>query len=257
LVNGLALFRDRFAEHRERYVLIGGAACDLALGAAGVGFRATKDLDIVLRVEASDTAFAEAFWAFVDDGGYESREASPREPRLYRFQRPADATYPAMLELFSGRPGVLEPRPGATMTPIPFDGEVASLSAILLDDAYAAWIQDGRTDVEGVPILSATHLIPLKARAWLDLNHRHETGGRVDRADIKKHRNDVFRLGSVIDPTARLQMSETIREDLRVFLAEVEPQTVDLKAMGLGAMTMAAFTAMLRDVYGMDQAAPQ
>jgi hypothetical protein len=135
-------------------------------------------------------------------GGYEVQEGSTEERRLYRFQRPANPAYPAQLELFSRKPGVLEPRPGATLTPIPFDGEVASLSAILLDDGYAAWIQEGRTEVEGVSILGATHLIPLKARAWIDLRARQGDGQRVDSADIRKHRNDVFKLAAVIEPGA-------------------------------------------------------
>ena len=42
-------------------MLFGGTACDLALTEAGLQFRATKDLDIVLCIEALDAAFARAF----------------------------------------------------------------------------------------------------------------------------------------------------------------------------------------------------
>ncbi|HEX3675870.1 MAG TPA: hypothetical protein VHU79_00535, partial [Sphingomicrobium sp.] len=37
-------------------MLIGGGACELLMGDVGVAFRATKDLDIVLIVEALDPA---------------------------------------------------------------------------------------------------------------------------------------------------------------------------------------------------------
>lgn len=47
MVKGLDLFRKYFREYADRYVLIDGAACDLAMGEAGLDFRATKDLDIV------------------------------------------------------------------------------------------------------------------------------------------------------------------------------------------------------------------
>ncbi len=57
MVKGLELFREHFREYTDRYVLIGGAACDLAMGEAGLDFRATKDLDIVLCVEALDKTF--------------------------------------------------------------------------------------------------------------------------------------------------------------------------------------------------------
>ena len=40
-------------------MLIGGTACDIAMTGTGLAFRATKDLDIVLYVEASDAAFAQ------------------------------------------------------------------------------------------------------------------------------------------------------------------------------------------------------
>ena len=74
MVKGLDLFRERFREYSDRYVLIGGAACDLAMQEAGLEFKATKDLDIVLCIEALDTAFVEAFWAFVREGGYQVQE---------------------------------------------------------------------------------------------------------------------------------------------------------------------------------------
>jgi hypothetical protein len=154
-----------------------------------------------------------------------------------------------MLELFSARPEALEPRDGAILTPIPFDGEVASLSAILLDESYAAWIRAGRTEVEGVSILTATHLIPLKARAWIDLTARVLAGQRVDSADIRKHRNDVFRLVAVIEPGVQLDAPKTIRDDMDTFLKKVSDEAVDLKAMGLGTMLMGEAVEMLRGVY--------
>ncbi len=52
MVKGLDLFREKFRAHTEQYALIGGAACDLIMEEAGLAFRATKDLDIVLIVEA-------------------------------------------------------------------------------------------------------------------------------------------------------------------------------------------------------------
>ena len=55
MVKGLDLFREHFRSYADRYVLIGGAACDLAMGEAGLDFRATKDLDIVLCLEAIDS----------------------------------------------------------------------------------------------------------------------------------------------------------------------------------------------------------
>ena len=42
MVRGLDLFIEHCKEFSDQYVLIGGAACDLALEEMGVGFRATS-----------------------------------------------------------------------------------------------------------------------------------------------------------------------------------------------------------------------
>jgi glutathionyl-hydroquinone reductase len=104
----LEVFREHFRNYSDRYVLIGGAACDIAMTGAGLAFRATKDLDIVLFVEALDTAFVQAFWGFVRAGGYEVQEKSTGEKQFYRFQKPTNADFPFMLELFSRQPDVLQ-----------------------------------------------------------------------------------------------------------------------------------------------------
>jgi glutathionyl-hydroquinone reductase len=83
MVKGLEVFREHFRDYADRYVLIGGAACDIAMTAAGLEFRATKDLDIVLYVEALDAAFVQAFWEFVRAGGYEVQEKSTGEKQFY------------------------------------------------------------------------------------------------------------------------------------------------------------------------------
>jgi hypothetical protein len=101
MVKGLEVFREHFRNFADHYVLIGGAACDIAMTGAGLPFRATKDLDIVLYVEALDAAFVRAFWEFVRMGGYEVQEKSTGEKQFYRFQKPANADNPFMLELFS------------------------------------------------------------------------------------------------------------------------------------------------------------
>ena len=64
MVRGLDRFKEHFASYAKNYVLIGGTACTLALEQARLAFRATKDFDIVLHLEALDHKFAEAFWEF-------------------------------------------------------------------------------------------------------------------------------------------------------------------------------------------------
>jgi len=46
MVRGLDLFRDYFKDYTDKYILIGGTACDLAMENMGLNFRATKDLEM-------------------------------------------------------------------------------------------------------------------------------------------------------------------------------------------------------------------
>ena len=57
MVTGIDKFRDHFAAHDGQYAIIGGAACGLLFNAAGLDFRATKDIDMVLCVEVVDAEF--------------------------------------------------------------------------------------------------------------------------------------------------------------------------------------------------------
>jgi hypothetical protein len=127
VVKGLDVFRDYFAGHADQFVLIGGTAATLAMEDAGLAFRATKDLDIVLHIEALTPEFGVTFWSFVEQGGYDVRQASATgKPVFYRFQKPADAHFPAMLELFCRSPDGIQLAAGSHLTPIPLDEAVAS-----------------------------------------------------------------------------------------------------------------------------------
>jgi len=89
-VGGLEPFRDRFEDFLDCYILIGGAASQLAMAEEGLEFRATKDLDIVLCIEALDARFVEAFWTLVRDGGYKWRKrlTGPRRTTGGRSRAP-------------------------------------------------------------------------------------------------------------------------------------------------------------------------
>lgn len=248
MVKGLDQFREHFRGLVDRYVLIGGTACDIAFDAAGVTFRATRDLDIVLCVESLDAEFAKAFWEFVRLGGYKFQSTSTGERRRYRFEAPTEVGFPVMLELFARASDLLGEVSGV-LTRIPINEDVSSLSAILLDDGYYAWIQSGKQVIDGLAVLRPEHLIPLKAKAWLDLRRRAAEGETIDGKDIRKHKNDVFRLWSIVDPTLRPSLPATIARDMRVFLDEVEREPPDLKSLGLHATSVGKVLDALRAQY--------
>ena len=249
MVKGLETFREHFRNYADRYVLIGGAACDIAMTGAGLAFRATKDLDIVLYVEALDAAFVRAFWEFVRAGGYEVQEKSTGEKQFYRFQKPTNADYPFMLELFSRQPDVLQVAEGSHLTPLPTEEDSSSLSAILLDNNYYDFIRAGRQEVDGIPMVGAAQLIALKARAWLDLTERERRGEQIDSRTIKKHKNDVFRLYQILDPAIDPAAPETVKKDIDEFISRMRAEEVDLKSLGLRTGTRDGILAEISKVY--------
>jgi hypothetical protein len=233
MVEGLDRFREHFRDHTHQFVLIGGTACDLIMEEAGLGFRATRDLDIVLQVELLEPEFFSSFWDFVRMGEYRIQQAESGKPRFYRFAAPDQPGYPSMLELFSVRPDVLTPQGKGHLTPIPAGGLVSSLSAILLDDTYYSFLKNGIRSIDAVPIVGQEHLLPLKVRAWLEMTARKKDGERVDSRAIRKHRNDVFRLSAVVDPTFSEAVPAVVRDDVRRFLASMRSETLNLKSLGI------------------------
>ncbi len=251
MVVGLDKFREHFAAHTDQYVLIGGVATLLALEERGLQARATKDLDIVLCVEALNIEFVQAFWDFVTAGGYENRQKSTGERIFYRFSEPRAEGYPKLLELFSKVPDGVELWDGALLTPIPLAEDVSSLSAILLDRNYYDYLHSQKSVVANVSLINEYALIPLKARAWLDLHARKEAGGSVDKKSLNKHRNDIVRLFQVLGPDKSLQVPAAIQEDVAGFLERAFSELDDTypPTMGLKNLTLLEIVTSLRHVF--------
>jgi len=254
VVRGLDVFREYFAGHADQFVLIGGTAATLAMEDAGLEFRATKDLDIVLHIEALSPSFGEVFWSFVEAGGYEIRQASDTgKPVYFRFQEPADERFPVMLELFCRAPEGINVAEGSHLTPIPIDEAAASLSAILLDDAYYEFILAGRKEVDGLPCVGEDRLIPVKAGAWLDLGERLAKGEPVDSKNIRKHANDVLRLSQLLAPDVRIEVARRIAQDLSRFLDGIEAdRTIDPKSLGINS-SVAEMVERIAQAYGLNR----
>jgi hypothetical protein len=213
MIKGLERFRTYFHESNHQYVLIGGVAAMHWLEQAGLHPRATRDLDIVLVVESLDDRFLSRFWEFVRGGQYSN-------------------DYPDMLEIFSRRPPNVEIWGDPTIIPIPAGEDVSSLSAILLDDAYYAMVNENRRIEDGLSLLSPEGLILLKARAWLDLSRRKQEGERVDDRDIKKHRTGIFKLALLLQSNRSVSIPPSIRDDLQAFLGrfpENSPEWIPIR----------------------------
>lgn len=246
MVTGLDRFKECFREASDQYVLIGGVAAMHWLAQASLQARATKDLDIVLLVEARPAGFHQKFWDFLRAGVYENRQKSTGGRVYYRFFAPREKDYPYMLELFSRKPDSLDLTGAPEIIPIPGEDDASSLSAILMDDAYYDIVRNMARVEDGLPMLRPEGLILLKARAWLDLTKRKAQEGKVDGKDIKKHRTDIFRLSQLLTPSEPVSVPASVHNDLLQFLSRFPEDSGEWKsisqALGVSEEGFAAAT---------------
>lgn len=253
MVNGFTTFKEQFRGYEDQYVIIGRTACDLIMESEELPFRATKDIDIVLIVESMTAEFGRAFWEYVREAGYEHLNKSTGKVQFYRFSSPKSREYPYMIEIFSRNPEFIVLSDEAVLTPLPIDDEVSSLSAILLNEAYYELLKNGQMVIDGIPVLSPTCLIPFKAKAWLDLNERKAVGEHVDSKNIRKHKNDVFRLAQLLTADTRQALSSEIAGDMKRFLSELENEDVDLKSIGVRGIDKETIIHMMYQCYGLPE----
>lgn len=216
MVIGIDSFKEWFKGSEEQYAIIGGTACDILMTEEGLDFRATKDIDLVLIIEAVDANFGKKFWE---------------------------------IELFTRKLDTIQLPEDAVLTPLPMDEDISSLSAILLDDDYYEFLKQGKVTVDGVTVLDAAYLIPFKAKAWMDLTDRKAAGEHVDSKNIKKHKNDVFRLTELIDSTAKVVAPQGVYADIQEFVQRMKNENVDIKQLGLVGRTKEKILKELKAMY--------
>ena len=90
---GLGKFSEHFKNYNDSYIVIGGAACDDYFEREGITFRGTKDIDVILVVEAVDSKFIAHFWDFIKEGKY-NRNEQAKDRQYYRFTNPKTADFP-------------------------------------------------------------------------------------------------------------------------------------------------------------------
>jgi len=241
MVIGLDIFSFHFQEFRGSYIIIGGTACDIIIEEAGFVPRATDDIDIILIVEALTAEFVAHFWKFIHQGKYGIQQKNEEERNCYRFANPATAGYPKQLELFCKVPDVIDANEGAHLTPIPTEEGLSSLSAILLNEEYYNYTIKNSNQSEGVHYALPQTLICLKAFAFLSNTQRKENGQSVRTSDIKKHKNDVFRMVMMLTENDIFETPETIKSDLQKFANVIKnelPDPIIFKDNGFGNQDM-------------------
>ena len=110
--------------------------------------------------------------------------------------------------------------------PVHIDDDVSSLSAIALDEDFYAFMKEGRRVVDDISILGAEYIIPFKMYAWLNNTDLKKRGEKVNSDDIKKHKNDVFRLLPLINPDVKIQTGGNVRGTVLSFIEKMGSEAV-------------------------------
>ncbi len=155
------------------------------------------------------------------------------------------------LKLFARVPDALDLKADAAITPIPVDEEISSLSAILMNDDYYNFVMARRSTIDGLSLVKADGLIPLKARAYVDLSNRKAAGEAVDSKSIRKHKNDIFRLFTVLDRDAKITLPASLQQDLTIAFSLIAQDPPDLKSLGISRITLSEVLDELRSFYNL------
>lgn len=122
-----------------------------------------------------------------------------------------------------------------------------------LNESYYELLKTGQIIIDGIPVLKPTCLIPFKAKAWLDLSERKMIGEQVDSKNIKKHKNDVFRLAQLITADTSQALSAEIAEDMKSFLLEMKNENIDMKSLGIRGRSKEKMLEILLKCYGIEE----
>lgn len=239
MVKGLAIFKKYFSDYTGSYEIIGGTARDIHISEAAFEPKGTKDIDIILLVEAINPDFVVQFWKFINEGGYERKEESAEDRKYYRFTRPANAAFPGLIELFARKPDVIILKKGAHLTPIPAGEGLTSLSAILVNDDYYNYLMEHSSIKEDLHLANPEILICLKAKAFLEISDRIANGSKEEPKLIKKHKEDIFRLSVLLTAEQVFELPGSIKKDLQQFaniIAENLPGNHVFDDMGMVGM---------------------
>lgn len=247
MVKGLNTFREFFSGYEEQYVLIGGAACDIIFESNEVSFRATKDLDVVLIVEALTPEFGEKLWEFIEKGGYRNKLTNEGKPQFFRFDKPEDERYSKMIELFCRTDFELKNANG--IMPVHIGDEISSLSAILLDEDYYKALISGKVVENNISVLKPEYLILFKAKAYMDLKARRESGENVDSNNIKKHKKDILRICSelILEKTDKLPVA--VETDIHNFIHILEKEPYDDNSLKMYGVNNDDIIQLLKSIY--------
>lgn len=128
--------------------------------------------------------------------------------------------------------------------------EVSSLSAILLNDYYYKALLNGKEVRNGLSVLRPEYIILFKAKAYLDLKKRKDSGERVDSGDIKKHKKDVLRIASELMLEKVEKLPIAVDADIHSFIDLLEQEPFDQNSLKRYGLKNEDVVEVLKQVFG-------
>jgi hypothetical protein len=244
MVRGIEKFKEYFTGFEENYILIGGTACDILEENAGQLPRATKDIDIILIVEALTNNYVKRFWEFIKVGKYETRQRGNGKHEYFRFLKPQTTNFPFQIEIFARKPDVLEIEGNTRIIPVPIEENISSLSAILMNDDYYFFTLEHSKIQDRVRIANIESLIVLKAKAFIEMSNRKTSGVVIDEKHIRKHKNDIFRLSTLLAKSDIFTLPTELQINMNIFCRMVSQSLPDItffKSIGLSVKPIEIF----------------
>lgn len=84
------------------------------------------------------------------------------------------------------------------------------------------------------------------------MSERKSQGQHVDEKDIRKHKNDIIRLASLLNKSERCELSETVKQDMPAFVKKLRQDPVYPKSLKLSGIRFEDILDVLRQVYFVD-----
>ncbi len=103
--------------------------------------------------------------------------------------------------------------------------------------------------MDGYSLIEIETIILYKIKAWLDMKERKEAGYDIDSKNIKKHKNDVFRLLANVSPTIRIHLSAGIQNDVMQFIEQVKEDKPDLKNLDIRSTSLDEMLEILGTIF--------
>jgi hypothetical protein len=102
---------------------------------------------------------------------------------------------------------------------------------------------------EWILLIEIETVILFKIKAWLDLRDRKKAGEQIDSRNIRKHKNDVFRLLVNVMPSSQLDISEEIKADVVEFLSLINEDKPDLRNLGIRGADFKEMLQLIRSIF--------